>query len=516
MFKDIAVRGFSVSALFLLLAACGGGGGGGGTVDDGSDGGNDGSPWERRTALSDPLSASCHAPRGGNDPYNGGQPYPDEQGSLADERDWLRTYMDEVYLWYEQIPNVNPNAYTVSGHGGSAMAAMDAYFEALLVTSKDAFSFTYPTAQWNALSQSGESVSYGAQFVILAGSPPRELRVAYADPETPADAAGLARGAELLEVDGASVVHATSHDDIDTINAGLYPSEAGETHTFKVLDRGADSPRTITLSAEAVRSTPVPQAETIATDTGLVGYLVFNEHIATAEGQLFDAITRLRDDGIDDLVLDLRYNGGGYLDIASELAYMIAGGAATAGKAFERLSLNDHNPLAEVTEFVETAFHDRSQGFDPSLAEGTALPELNLPRVFVLTGPGTCSASEAVINGLRGIDVDVVMIGDRSCGKPYGFFAQDNCGLSYFAIEFEGVNDKGEGGYANGIAADCVVADDFDHALGDVDEARLAAALDYRQSGACPSSAFAKSEAAETPMLIRSPVRENAYARSGR
>ena len=102
------------------------------------------------------------------------------------------------------------------------------------------------------------------------------------------------------------------------------------------------------------------------------------------------------------------------------------------------------------------------------------------------------------MNGLAGIDVEVIQIGSTTCGKPYGFYPQDNCGTTYFAIQFQGVNAKGFGDYADGFSADpamgaplhgCVVPDDFTHALGDPAEARLAAALQYRRDGTCPAVA---------------------------
>ena len=126
------------------------------------------------------------------------------------------------------------------------------------------------------------------------------------------------------------------------------------------------------------------------------------------------------------------------------------------------------------------------------------LPTLNLSRVYVLVSGSTCSASEAIINGLRGVDVEVHLIGSTTCGKPYGFFSQDNCGITYFPIEFQGVNAKGFGSYANGFipggtgtTADnvpgCAANDDFNHQLGDPAEGQLAAALFHRSSssGAC-------------------------------
>ena len=146
-----------------------------------------------------------------------------------------------------------------------------------------------------------------------------------------------------------------------------------------------------------------------------VGYLLFNDHIATAEPELIDAVNTLRAANVQDLVLDLRYNGGGYLDIASELAYMIAGSARDRRSDFERLVFNDKHPSTNPVTgqpLAPTPFHTTAQGF--TCARGTALPTLNLNRVFVLTSDDTCSASESIINGLRGVGVEVI----RSARPP--------------------------------------------------------------------------------------------------
>jgi hypothetical protein len=139
-----------------------------------------------------------------------------------------------------------------------------------------------------------------------------------------------------------------------------------------------------------------------------------------------------------------------------------------------------------------------SQGF--SGPANQALPTLNLSRVFVLTGPFTCSASESIMNSLRGVDVEVIQIGSRTCGKPYGFYPFDNCGTTYFSIQFKGVNDKNFGDYADGFAPQntvaaggeripgCSVQDDFAHQLGDPLELRLKEALLYRTVGSCTAA----------------------------
>jgi hypothetical protein len=214
----------------------------------------------------------------------------------------------------------------------------------------------------------------------------------------------------------------------------------------------------------------------------------------------------------------MRYNGGGYLAIAAQLAYMIAGPTATNGKIFERETFNDKYPTTDPVTgqpLTPSAFLDHTVGF--SLASGQPLPTLGLSRVFVLTGGGTCSASEAVMNGLAGVDVQVIQIGSKTCGKPYGFYPEDNCGTTYFAIQFEGVNQKNFGDYSDGfvpqgILPGCFVPDDFTHTLGDPAEARVAAALQYRAAGMCSAARLgpdANPLAAAEGTILKSIWRQN-------
>ena len=254
------------------------------------------------------------------------------------------------------------------------------------------------------------------------------------------------------------------------------------------------------VSADIV-STPVQNVRPISTITGKVGYMLFNDHIATAEQGLIDAINFLQAANIVDLVIDLRYNGGGFLDIASELAFMIAGPVPTAGQTFEKIVFSDKHPVTNpVTgqSLTPIPFHSTSQGFG-NTPFGQALPALNLPRVFLLTGPNTCSASESIINSLQGVDVEVIQIGSTTCGKPFGFFPFDNCGTTYFSIQFQGLNAKNFGDYTDGfspanstgtvgaLVTGCSVADDFTAALGDATEGRFAAALNFRDTQSCPT-----------------------------
>jgi carboxyl-terminal processing protease len=496
-----------------LLDSCGGGGGGG-TI----------APAPVPVPSPPPVStwvqgqyspeasfaAMCVTPRTGTDPTTQ-KAYPDHQGTLLDELNWLRSWTNDLYLWYSEVLDQNPANFTTDA----------SYFDVLKTTAttasgnaKDKFHFTYETSTWEALSQSGVQAGYGANFVIIAATPPRNVVVAYTEPGSSAASApaSLARGAKLLTVDGVDLVNAADQASVNTLNAGLSPQTVGESHTFSILDAGATTPRTVTLVSANVTETPVQNVHTITSTTGnLIGYMLFNDHLATAEGELVAAFTQLQSAGVKDLVLDIRYNGGGYLDIASEVAYMIAGPTPTGGQTFELSEFNDKHPTVDPvtgSTITPVGFHTTTQGF--STTAGQALPTLNLPRVFVLTGPSTCSASESIINSLQGVNVEVIQIGTTTCGKPYGFYPADNCGVTYFSIQFQGLNAKSFGGYPDGftpantvatqgvLVPGCSVADDFAHALGDSAEGVLSSALGYQATGICP---VAPSASAPPPTL---------------
>ena len=482
----------AVAALAGLLASCGGG--------DDDDAGSD--PFGIGLPDSDTLAQRCAMPRAG-----------DSQGSLDTEKAWLRSWIDETYFWYQDVRGL-PAATLDPANSATPLEYFNKLKSPATTASgkdKDEFHFTYPTPEWIALSQAGVSYGYGFQVALVDDTAPdRVAMVAYVEPGSPAVAAGITRGTTLVGVDGVDVADGAAA----VVNAGLFPKAAGD-HTFVIRDVGASTDRTVTLTAQALASTPVLKVATLPAPNQSVGYILFNDHNAPAEGQLVAAINTLKAAAVTDLVLDVRYNGGGYLDIAAELAYMIAGPANMAGKFFERLNYNNRDPFNQSLSERTTDFLNVSQGFSGG-PSGQTLPTLGLNRVFVLTSADTCSASESIVNGLRGAGVTVHLVGGTTCGKPYGFYPQDNCGTTYFAIQFQGVNFLGFGDYADGFAPTCTVADDFAHALGDPAENQLEVALGLRNTGACTAPTSMRAQALgiarridSGPVLKRTPEREN-------
>ena len=491
------ITGLMCLAALSTLAACGGGGGGGVASAPSPAPSAPADSWTAGEFQNDRnFAAQCANPRTGNDP--GGNRYLDTAGEILDENNFLRSWSNNTYLWYDEITDQDPSTFDDPL----------TYFDQLRTfattasgADKDKFHFTYDSDDWYQISRGGISTGYGAEWAVISSRPPRKIVVAFTEPGSAATDNNLARGAIVLKVDGLDV---GSTADVDALNNAMWPSASEETHTFTIQELDG-TVRELTMTSSEITTATVQNTGVINTPTGNVGYMTFNYFRAPAEKALVEAVNQLIAADIDDLVLDLRYNGGGYLDIASQLAYMIAGPVVTAGKTFETIQFNDKHPTRDpVTgnNLSPTPFYDSTRDF--SLTPGQSLPTLDLTRVYVLTSGGTCSASEAVINGLRGIDVEVILIGSTTCGKPYGFYATDNCGTTYFTVQFRGINDRGFGDYTDGfvVASEddgmanvrgCQVADDFTQPLGSPSENRLEVALAHRAGQGCIVPATAQS-----------------------
>ena len=451
------------------------------------------------------VADRCVSPRVGSSPYTG-RAYPDQPGTIEDEKNWLRSWIDETYLWYREVPNLDVAQYgTTSG----LFIALKTPARVLSGRAKDEFHYTRSTEDAEALN-SGTSYGYGVNWNAIRSTAPREWVATIVVPDSPAALVGVKRGDRIMAIDGFDFVNVNTAAGVAALNRGLFPPVIGESHTFSLLGAGDSAARTVTLTSASLETKSVTTAGTISTPAGRVGYVAFQTFSPySSEAALASAFAGLQAAGVNDLVLDLRYNLGGLLYVAGELSYMIAGPSRTNGKFFEKSVQNDKSPFG--TQGDTTPFFSTAYGF--SLTPGTPLPTLNLGRVFILTSGSSCSASEAVINGLRGVDVEVILIGATTCGKPYGFFPTPNCGTTYYSIQFTGRNFKGEGDYINGFAPTCAASDDLTKQLGDPTEKQLAAALTRRSTGACaPASAEAAAQQVKARAVRNDPVEAAAKA----
>jgi len=282
----------------------------------------------------------CAVPRTGNDPYNNNQPYPDTAGSEFTEKMWLRSWSDETYLWYDEIEDNNPDNFS----------SVAAYFDQLKTfettdsgSFKDNFHFSRPTEEYFKEAQSGVVSGYGINWVFISNVPPRELRVAYLEDDSPAANAGLQRGDTILMVDDVSI-DTNTQQGVDILNEALFGPTAGDAHNFVVRSNDGTE-KSFTLVAGNIAQTPVQNVDTLTTENGTkVGYMQFNSFISIAQPELISAVNKFKADNIDELVIDFRYNGGGLLALSSQLAYMVAGPANTDDFYYYQTIQNDKQP----------------------------------------------------------------------------------------------------------------------------------------------------------------------------
>lgn len=490
---------FTLGSILILanITGCGGSNGG-----DWVGGGGTTKPpdiaWQEGVFFSKSLFQHyCEEPRTGADPFNNNAPYPDRAGSALQEQLFLRSWTNELYLWYNEVEDQDPSELSVSE-----------YFNTLKTTQltedgapKDNFHFSQDTAEYKNQTVSGRTFGYGMIYLF----PPGEAFIRDVIPGSPAAELGVTRGMQIVEVNGTDVRFMEEQAQVDALTDALFTGATGEVHNFVFESIATREQLTGDLTSAVITGQPVKDPVVFNTPSGNVGYVYFDSHTEPSEIALFNAFTGLEEAGVTDLILDLRYNGGGLLDIASEVAYMIAGDSPTQGEDFYATTFNDKfpntNPLTG-SSLQAIPFHTKGRNF--SLNPNVSLPTLNLSRVFVLTLGSTCSASEAIINGLRGVGIEVIQIGSTTCGKPYGFYPQGNCGTTYFSIQFTGVNAVGFGEYSSGFSPSneegalgvslpgCYVEDDITKLLGDETEGMVATALERRASGTCPAVSSTK------------------------
>lgn len=436
----------------------------------------------------------CENPRVGSSPITG-ESYPDTQGSELLEKHWQRAFTHETYLWYKEVIDKDPNNYNLSD-----------YFDQLKsmeVTEsgkdKDQYHWLQPTSEVEEITQLGVSYGYGISFDKQQNTAPRQWIVQNITPYTEASSAGVSRGSKLLEIDGIDFVNTNTQTDIDIINNAIFSTVEGETHTFTFIDNNDDIYQ-VALQTSAISGVPLQITKVIETEQGKTGYLLLNSfNNSTVEKDLFHSFTHLKEQNVNELIVDLRYNGGGYIALSSQLAYMAAGSNATFNKVYETTVYNDKIPNDTMPFINETIDLRRLIGGDSNISAGQSLPVLNLNRVYVLTTGASCSASESFMNALIGIDVEVIQIGTTTCGKPYGFVGENNCGSTYFTVQFKGENNAGFGDYPDGLipttlpeagkldqVQGCFITEDYQHDLGDEQERLLASALYYQTNNRCP------------------------------
>ncbi len=326
----------------------------------------------------------------------------------------------------------------------------------------------------NALS--GVSKSNGLEFGLVRypNNPTNVFGyVRYVLPNTDAETEGLQRGDIFNSVDGQQL---TEENFNALLSQDSYTIGLATFNGTTVNSTG----ETASLTKEQYTENPVYIAKTLDVQGQKIGYIMYNAFTRDFDNDLNAAFASLQADGVTDLVLDLRYNGGGAVETAVDLASMITG--QFNGELFYS---EEWNPDRQE-EYAENGL------FDASISDGSAINSLQLTNVYILTTERTASASELVINGLNPY-INVVQIGQNTTGKFQASFllydapapgfsrSQVNPDHTYamLPLVFKTANASGNTDYVNGLVPDIAIDEDYANLgmLGDLSEPFLATAL---------------------------------------
>ncbi len=315
--------------------------------------------------------------------------------------------------------------------------------------------------------------------------------------DSPAGVAGFARGQKVLTIDGRTIAEI---DASEGVNAAL----SGQTVVFQIENQDM-STFTTTLTRDIVTIDPVPQWRVIDQGAGqpAVGYMELATFISTADPEFETVFSDFLANGVRDVIIDMRYNGGGLVSTARLLGNYL-GGLDNDGQVFSNTEFNaDRAADNNSTEFFAR--------------QGSSV---SLDRLIIVASRGTASASELVTNSLDPYLADgVYIVGDNTFGKPVGQIGLEFCEKILRPTSFRLTNAAGFGDYFDGLPVDCTAPDDSSIPVGDDLDPNVIAALSYVNGAGCPVVSLPGGQQKptlfdiEVPDLTGPPEREfaNAY-----
>lgn len=390
---------------------------------------------------------------------------PDNSLTAAMARDSLYYIMKDWYYWYD-MPEASSVTSTNKGNYDDPYKLL----EAMRYKTLDRWSFIADYDKFIAEMQ-GTFVGHGFRIGV---DPAGKARISMIYDKSALFSEGVRRGWIVKTINGTDIAPILVAGDAAEYTKVIGPSNAGITNIF-VFTKPDGTDVTISSTKSSFTQNTVLLSETLQLSSGPTGHLVFESFITPSSDELAKAFAEFKANGIKDLILDLRYNSGGYLYIAQTLASYI-GGDGLQNKIFAKMQYNDQHPTMENSSFLFT----------------TTPYSLALPRLVVITTRSTASASEAVMNGLKPF-ATIISIGDTTNGKPAGMNGWD-VGQKYFMwpITFKMVNSQDQGEYFAGIAPAKIAADDITHDFNDKEELCLKEAIHYLETGSVSKSAAGK------------------------
>ena len=368
-------------------------------------------------------------------------------------RDALYGLMNDWYLWYKEMPPVlNTKDYK------------DPYelLEAVRYKPVDRWSFVIDYNEYIARFEQGTFVGHG---ISIGMDDSKKVRIAKIFNKSNLYSKGVRRGWILKKLNGSDLAQV-----IISGNSTLYSqlwgaSQAGVTNTF-IFQTPLGKDSTIISAKSTLDMNTVMLKDTLRLKSGITGHLVFDQFIEPSSAELKTAFAYFKEQNVTDLILDMRYNGGGLELILQELASYIAGNSYTGQPIIKLLCNDKHTTENRNVNFL------------------TTLSPLNLKKLVVITTRGTASASEEVINGLKPM-LTVTTIGDTTEGKPTGMslYTDKNKKFVFAPVTFEAVNSNDAGGFYDGIPPAKFVPDDISRDFNDRNELCLKEAIHFLETG---------------------------------
>jgi C-terminal processing protease CtpA/Prc len=440
--------------------------------------------------------------------------------------DSIFLYAKEVYYWNSELPayNVfNPRSYINGSNAASyqlALFNLSQYsinpatgkpYEFVASSNgenagRSKYSYIQDQASANPVAYipdlqgsvdiEGNGYDTGISFSAIGTSTSYEVRVKYVSPGSAAAKSGFSRGDIISKVNN-TTVGTNYNSEVSLINNALSASSvklAGKRINGSAFD--------VTLARSSYKSSPVLKDTVIIANGKKVGYIAYSRFSSAANSNsvLNSIFAEFAGTGVTDLVVDLRYNGGGYVSTAEHFTNLIAPPSLN-GKVMFREKFNSlmqsggatilkNQPALDANDKVQYSNGRLLTYADYSYKEGDnsynfkKAGSLNSIQkvVFIISGK-TASASEMLINNLRPF-MDVKLVGETSYGKPVGFFpiTLENTYDVYYSM-FTSVNSIGQTDYFSGFTPDWGAVDDVTHGFGDPKEVCFAAALNYITKG---------------------------------
>lgn len=463
-------------------------------------------------ALTALLSCKKNSPDSNNNTSgNNNVEGPSKNGSEFDLiRDSVFLYAKEVYYWNDGLPNYaafNPRSFTGSNDLDALAKEVDAISQYKInpatglpyeydKDNKGSAKYSFIDNGETSTELSGNQGDFGLSPQYLTKT---DLRIKYVYPGSPAGNAGVRRGDKVISINGNSNINVDANNNVPqiVINGFFYSN-----NIKLVLERGGKT-LSVDISAGRYITNPVITYKIFDGPNGKTGYFVFNSFTSpeNAKPALDQAFNYFSSNDVTNLIIDLRYNGGGYVSTAEYLCNLMVPSSKNNSLMYttyynSTMTSGNASILANQVRYDEESksFYNYAQ-FNYSVEKNRTLfkktgPLGNISKICFLVGGGTASASELTINNMKGLGVvDVQLIGSKTYGKPVGFFDIKINKYEMYIPEFETKNALNQGGYYDGMTPGLgeyqgkLGSDDLTHDFGDTQETLLSYALNYINLG---------------------------------